>query len=66
MGERLVEDAERVRKVDPSRDVDVLPRPTPQAALAKSPKPSTETTTASWNGETWNAEDRWAKWCSIL
>ena len=38
-----------------------FPRPTPQAALAKSPKPSTETTTASWNGETWNAEDRCAK-----
>jgi hypothetical protein len=37
------------------------PRPTPQAALAKSPRPSTETTTASSMGETWNAEDKCAK-----
>ena len=29
-----------------------MPRPTPQAALAKSPKPSTDTTTASSNGDT--------------
>ena len=33
----------------------------PQAALAKSPKPSTETATASSKGETWKAEERWAK-----
>ena len=43
--ERLVEDAERVREVDAlRRRRSRVPRPTPHAALAKSPKPSTETT----------------------
>lgn len=61
MRERLIEEAERVREMDPPHDLDVLARPTPHAALAKSPKPPTETTTASSNGETWNAEERCAR-----
>ena len=49
LGQRLIEDAERMRKIDAAIDADsVVPSPTPQAALAKSPKPSTETTTASF------------------
>ena len=66
MSERLVENAERVRKVDPSPNLDVLsPADTPGRA-GKIAETIDRTTTASWNGETWNAEDRWAKWCSIL
>ena len=50
--ERLVEDAERMRKIYPPCDRKIGPVPRPQAALEKSPKPSTETVTASSNGET--------------
>ena len=50
--DRLIENAERMREQRPALDVDGRASPTPQAALAKSPKPSTETTTASSNGET--------------
>src|SRR5262249_60628412 len=40
------------------------PFPTPQAALEKSPKPSTDTTAACSNGETKKHEAKCARWCS--
>ena len=52
LGERLIEDAERMRENRPDLRSRCRAPPAPQAALAKSPKPSTETTTASSNGET--------------
>ena len=46
--QRLIEDAERMWEMHPALDIDHGRRcPTPQAALAKSPNPSTETTAAS-------------------
>ncbi len=40
------------------------PRPSASIVLAKSPKPSTESTAASSNGETKKALATWAWWCS--
>ena len=47
---RLVEDAERMRKIDPAVLEISHPAAMPQAALEKSPNPSTETTAASLEG----------------
>jgi len=52
--------------------MDSLPRLDPAAladahiVLTKSPKPSTDTNAARWNGETRNELARWARWCSTL
>jgi hypothetical protein len=47
-----MENSERMREIHASIIEMVLPRPSPHAALEKSPKPSTEMTMASLIGET--------------
>jgi hypothetical protein len=54
---------EGMRRLQPLRRL--AANPVAGSALAKSPKPSTDTTTASSNGEAWNADDKCARWCSI-